>query len=657
MDSERGGVDAIAGIDVGGTFTDFVLLTKNGIRTHKALSTPDDPLRAIQQGLAELAGTAPTTVIHGTTIVTNAILQNRGARTAFLTTRGFRDLLLLGRQDRPALYDLRARPPDPLVPVDRSLEVAERIAADGQVVEGLTAETVARLAVAIRALDVEAVAICLLFSFLHPDHERRLAAALREHIPGLFISLSSDVAPEFREYERASTTVIDAFTGPLTARYLARAAVTLPDLQLMQSSGGLTTPQAAAEHPVCLALSGPAGGVAGAIATAGRECTQLLTFDMGGTSTDVALCDGGVPFMAEASLGGWPLRQSMVAVHTIGAGGGSVAWVDAGGALRVGPQSAGAEPGPACYGRGELPTVTDANLFLGRLPSTGLLGGRMPLSSERARTVLAHVGAAVGLSAEETAVGMVRIVNAAMVRALAHVSIEQGHDAREFTLLPFGGAGPLHACELAEALDIQTIFLPRYPGLLSALGMVLAGSLHDVRQGLLRRADAVGEDEWQALFTPLQAQAERTGAADAEIMRFADLRYCGQSFELTVTAGGTLASTVERFHQAHEQRYGYLHRSRPVEIVTLRVRSQTPARHKLPPYRPESGAVSLGDQLVWLQDHWVWAPVLAKARLIPGTHVRGPALLVQDDATALVTPGWSGTVDDAGALMLGCTHD
>lgn len=645
------------GIDVGGTFTDFVLLGPDGVRIHKRLTTPDDPLRALGEGMAAMGLPPPTPVVHGTTIVTNAILQGRGARTAFLTTEGFSDLLLLGRQDRPALYDLRARPPAPLVPPEWCFEAPERVAADGTVVRPLDLTVVDTLAARLSAEAIEAVALCFLFSYLRPDHERQVADRLRALLPDLFISLSSEAAPEFREYERASTTVIDAFAGPLAAGYLRRLRAAAPNAQLMQSSGGLTTAEAAARHPVTLALSGPAGGVAGAVAIGRGRAPRLIALDMGGTSTDVALCDGGVPAMAEGSLGGWPLRQPMVAVHTIGAGGGSIARVDAGGLLRVGPASAGADPGPACYGRGDQPTVTDANLLLGRLAPAGLLGGGMPLDAERARATVGRLAAALGMAVEAAAAGIVRVVNAAMARALAHVSVEQGYDPRAFALAPFGGAGPMHACELAEALGMRAILLPRYPGVLSALGMTLADQTRDYRRSVLRPAAALDDRGLAALFAPLEAQARAEAPAGAALQRTLDLRYAGQSFELTVAADAGLAAALAAFHALHVRRYGYARPDRPVEVVTLRLRSVLPGSGALPTPRFEAAPAQIGEMRVWFPDGWHGATVLERARLHPGALVRGPALLVQDDATAVVAPGWAGAVDEAGNLLLQRTSD
>lgn len=643
---------SILGIDVGGTFTDFVLLSPDGVRVHKLPSTPDDPLRALGAGLSALGSPPDTPVVHGTTIVTNAILQGRGARTAFVTTRGFADLLAIGRQDRPALYDLRARPPAPLVPPERTFEVTERLAADGSVVQPLAAAEIERLVDELAGSATEAVAICLLFAFRAPAHEQRIAARLRERLPRLFLSLSSDVAPEFREYERASTTVIDAFSGPLVAGYLGRLRRVAPSVQLMQSSGGMASPDAAARHPVCLALSGPAGGVAGAFAVGRATSPRLIVLDMGGTSTDVALCDGSIPLMAEGSLAGRPIRQPMVAVHTIGAGGGSIARRDDGGLLRVGPTSAGAEPGPACYGRGSEPTVTDANLLLGRLDPSGLLGGSMPLHLGNAEAAVGRLAQQVGLSVEATAAGIIRVVDAGMARALAHVSVEQGHDPRQFTLVPFGGAGPMHACELAEGLGIPSILIPRHPGVLSALGMALADQTRDYRRSVLRPADRVDDAALAVLFAPLIEQARAEAPPGTRLLRSLDVRYRGQSFELTVPVSSSVAATQAAFHRLHARRYGYARPEHPLEFVTLRVQSSVPSSFALPGTPPEPGEARHSYRRVWFPDGWRETAVMLRARLAPGDLVEGPALLIQQDATSVVAPGWGGRVDTEGNLLL-----
>ena len=477
------------GVDVGGTFTDVVAVAPDGrIHIAKVPSTPRDQSDGVLAGWAAL-GADPDDVAafaHGTTVATNALLERRGGRTALVTTEGFRDLLEIGRQDRPSLYDLTRGRPAPLVPRDLRFVVRERMGPDGVVVP-LDAASLAAAVDAVAAADVDAVAVCLLFGFLHPDHERRVGAALRARLPGLAVSLSHEVLPEFREYERTSTTVADAYLRTRMAAYLehlqgrARAAG-LPEPTVMQSSGGVLDVSVAARHPARFVLSGPAGGVVGASHVAGLSgFGDVLTFDMGGTSTDVAPVVGGaVQLTTESVVAGVPLRLPMVDVHTVSAGGGSVAWVDEGGALRVGPQSAGADPGPACYGHGgTLATVTDANLVLGALPDGARLGGDVVLRRDLALEALARVGARLGLDARETALGVVRVADTEMVRALRLISVERGLDPRGFALVAFGGAGGLHACSLAEELGCATVLVPRAAGVLSALGLAIGEVRHD----------------------------------------------------------------------------------------------------------------------------------------------------------------------------------
>jgi N-methylhydantoinase A len=561
------------GVDVGGTFTDAVLLAEDGLRTAKV------PTAARQEESVLAAAEAVGAVgverfTHGTTVATNALLERKGARTAFVATDGFEHLLHLRRQNRAHLYRLCAAHPEPLVPVQRCHGVRERIGPDG-VVEPLALESLPELA------GVEAVAVCLLFAFRDASHERAVAEELRRRLPRARVVASHEVAPEVREYERASTTAIDAYLGPAVARYLEALGVAsvgagLPEPLVMRSSGGLATLAEAAAHPAVALVSGPAGGVVGAARVAGVE--DAITLDMGGTSTDVCLIRGGeVERSAEREVAGFPLRLPMVDLQTVGAGGGSIVWRDAGGALRVGPESAGADPGPACYGRGGTrPTVTDANLLLGRLPDE-LAGG---LQLDRAAAELAFDG----IDPAEA----IEVVNAEMLRALRVVSVERGHDPRELALVAFGGAGPLHACALAEELGIETVLVPETAGVLSALGLVAADERRDFVRSYVCPLDEAGE-------LPLEGEAE--------------LRYRGQSFELTVPLQSQLA---DAFHRAHEARYGYADREREIEVVAVRTAEVRPApSFGLPPAEPlrrEGPAVAaLSGATCWIPPGWVGA--------------------------------------------------
>ena len=576
---------AILGVDVGGTFTDAVLLTdENELRTAKI------PTARRQEESVLAAATAVEAVelerfAHGTTVATNALLERKGARTAFVGTDGFEQVLHLRRQNRAELYRLCAEHPEPLVPLDRCFGVRERVGPDG-VIAPLELDSLPEL-------DAEAVAVCLLFSFRDLDHERAVAAELRRRLPKARVVASHEISPEFREYERASTTAIDAYLGPVVASYLRAlgervAAAGLPKPLVMRSSGGVASLEEAAAHPAVALLSGPAAGTVGAALlarSAGFE--NAISFDMGGTSTDVSLIVGGrAELAAEREVDGLPLRLPAVELHTVGAGGGSIVWLDSGGAIRVGPESAGADPGPACYGRGGTrPTVTDANLLLGRLPA--ILAGGVELDGEAAASAFGGIDPAAALE----------VVNAEMLRALRVVSVERGHDPREFALVAFGGAGPLHACALADELEIGTVLVPAAAGVLSALGLIASEERRDRVVPYVRPLAEV-ED--------LPAEGE------------ADLRYAGQSFELTVPIQRDLA---EAFHGAHEERYGYADRTRELELVSVRTaETRLGPVFDLPPGEP--------------------------------LHVEGPATVELDGATCFVAPGWVGDRDGDSTLVL-----
>ena len=551
------------GVDTGGTFTDFVYWDGTALRTHKVRSTPQDPARAI---LAGIKGPVRE-IVHGSTVATNALLERRGARTALLTTAGFEDLLEIGRQNRAKLYDWFDPGRTPLVPPELRFGLDERVAYDGGVLQALTPGALERAVEAVAASGAESVAVCLLHSYANPAHERLVGEALRAR--GLFVSLSHEVLPEYREYERASTTAVNAYVSPLMARYLGGLSEALPGgtrLRVFQSNGGSMSARFASEAAVHTVLSGPAGGVLGAAAVArAAGFERILSFDMGGTSTDVALYDGGFTMTSEGELDGLPVRVGMLDVHTVGAGGGSVAWLDPAGALRAGPRSAGADPGPVCYGEGEEITVTDANLVLGRIDPERFLSGRMTLDVARAQTHMGRLARRCGVSTEELARAIVAAANANMERAIRRVSIERGHDPRDFALVAFGGAGPLHACELADRLEIGTVLAPRDAGVLSAYGMLTADFVREYSQSALER-DA------SELFGDLERRARQDladeGFEQAQLERTVDLRYAGQSYEINVPWGERTS-----FDAAHEQLYGYAHRGREVESVAVRLRA------------------------------------------------------------------------------------
>ena len=661
MPADYGESLAVVGVDVGGTFIDFVALDQGGrLRTHKQLSDPADIGAAFLAGMERIAPHGVRTVVHGTTVATNALLERRGARTALVTTAGFGDVLEIGRQDRPQLYSLSPIRSPPLVPRDLRFEVEERIGAGGSVIAPLDQRSVAEMADRLAKAGVESIAVSLLFSFLHPDHERRVAEAVSRAVPGAFVSASHEVVPEFREYERTATTALNAYVSPLLRRYLARTEAAarqrfgVSRLEVMQSNGGVLEAEDAGRLGARLILSGPAAGVVGAFDAARQAgIDRIISFDMGGTSTDVALCDREIPTTTESVIGGVPIRLPMIDVHTVGAGGGSIARVDSGGALQVGPQSAGSDPGPACYGRGTLPTVTDAQALAGRLDAESFLGGGFALDLERSAEALGGLAASLGVEFREAVAGVLRVVNAAMERATRIVSVERGHDPREFTLVAFGGAGPLHACELASALRMRRVLIPPFPGVTSAFGMAAADRVRDFSRTVMVPLGDVAALE--SLWADLEARARRA-LPGGEFSRTADCRYRGQGYELEVDADP--ASAIgERFHEAHRRRYGYADPARTIELVNVRLtareRGHSPGSTPRPPTprRPSARVTEL-----LLDSRRVEAPVIERAALAPADTVDGPALLVQADTATVVLPGWTGRALAESSLLVEATN-
>jgi N-methylhydantoinase A len=647
------------GVDVGGTFTDLVALGDGGILTAKVPSTPSDQSEGVMNAIeaSQVEAGALVALAHGMTVATNALLERRGARTALVTTAGFRDVLEIARQNRPALYDLAQDRPPALVPRGLRFTVEERMGPDGELAPLDSASLEAAVA-AVEEAQVEAVAVCLLFAFAHPEHERRVGEALREALPKVYVSLSSEVLPEFREYERFSTTTADAYLAPKLAAYLERLAERVdesggPPPLIMQSSGGVTGVEDAISDAAGCVLSGPAGGVVGAayVGSLGGY-KDLLTFDMGGTSTDVApILAGEAQTTTETVVAGVPIKLPMVDVHTVSAGGGSIAWADAGGALRVGPHSAGAEPGPAAYDMGgDEPAVTDANLFLGYLADGTELGGEVVLRRELSEKALAALGEKLSLAAKDVALGTVRVANAEMTRALRIISVERGLDPREFALLAFGGAGGMHACALAEELGMQTVLVPRAGGVLSALGLAISDIRRDYVSPYLSPLDEVNTEEFERRFAQLEGKAE--GDLDApEHTRRADLRYGGQSFELTVEAD-SLEKLEHRFHAAHEKRYGYRMEDEAVELVNVRLISTVPVE-KPELTEPEArGDAGAGEREANFDGEWMEVPVLDREEMGEGSEVEGPAIVEFRESTCVVRPGWRGVVDGVGTLVL-----
>ncbi len=648
----------LLGVDTGGTFTDLVLVVGDEVRTWKLPSTPADPARAVLEGVRHLCGEEQVMLVHGSTVATNALLEEKGARVALLVTAGFRDLLTIGRQNRPVLYALHPRRGPVLVAAEDTLEVAERVLADGSVEQSLTAAEVERLVAAVRKSGCRSVAISLLHAYANPNHEQQLLTALEA--AGYSVSASHRILPEFREFERTATTAVNASVAPVMSRYLGRLQGGLGSsrLRIMQSNGGAITAGAAANEAVRTILSGPAGGMVGAFATAraaGHE--RILTFDMGGTSTDVGLCPGTIPTSNETVIAGWPVRVPMIDLHTVGAGGGSIARLDAGGALRVGPQSAGADPGPVCYGRGGTEvTVTDANLYLGRLLPDRFLGGRMSLDVAACRAAVEALAARAGLPPQRLAEGVLEVAEATMAGALRVVSVQRGEDPREFTLLPFGGAGGLHACALAEQLQMRRILIPANPGLLSAVGLVLADVIRDYSRSVLLPADAAGE-ELAAYYRPLEKRARQEMAAEGvagqelELQSSLDIRYRGQSFEVNVAWSDDFAAA---FHRRHRELYGHADPQRPLEIVTVRLRAvgRGPAPDLTRGRCTEGEAWAAETRPVTFAGDTISCPVFNRDELPCGGQIAGPALVVEETATHLVAPGWEGRIDARGNLLL-----
>lgn len=651
--------DTRLGVDVGGTFTDLVALGGGRLITTKVPSTPRDQSEGVMNAIeaSDVGAGSVVALAHGMTVATNALLERRGARTALVTTEGFRDVLEIARQNRPSLYDLAQDRPPALVPRGLRFTIKERMGPDG-VLAALDEASLEAAVAAVEEAQVEAVAVCLLFAFAHPEHEQRVGEALREALPDVHVSLSSEVLPEFREYERFSTTTADAYLAPKLAAYLRNlggkvTGAAMPSPLIMQSSGGVTGIDDAIEDAAGCVLSGPAGGVVGAayVGSLGGY-TDLLTFDMGGTSTDVApILSGEAQTTTETVVAGVPIKLPMVDVHTVSAGGGSIAWADAGGALRVGPHSAGADPGPAAYGAGgEEPAVTDANLYLGYLDDGAELGGEVVLRRELSEKALAALGEELDLSAEDVALGVVRVANAEMTRALRIISVERGLDPRDFALLAFGGAGGMHACALAEELGMQTVLVPRAGGVLSALGLAISDVRRDYVSPYLSPLDEADAGEVEKRFARMESMAEMD-LDDPGHTRRADLRYRGQSFELTVEAD-SLEKLEDRFHAAHERRYGYRMEEEAVELVNLRLISTVPVeKPELDEPEPADEATA-GVREASFDGEWVEVPVLDREKMGRGSQVTGPAIVEFRESTCVVRPGWSGKVDAIGTLVL-----
>jgi N-methylhydantoinase A len=678
------------GVDSGGTFTDVCLFddATGHLAVWKVSSTPADPSLGIGQGVAEAIARAGTTAAavgyfgHGTTVGTNALIQHRGVRTGLITTDGFRDLLEIGRQKRPDLYDQQVEKPPTLVPRDLRVEVAERLRHDGSIETPLDQEALRAAVRHLRQAGVEAVAVCFLYSFVRPDHEAIAARILAEMFPEAFTCVSHAVAPEFREFERLSTTVVNAYLGPVMQGYIRRLADRLARLgvtatpHLTQSNGGVISFEQAARLPVRTVLSGPSTGVVGAQRIGELVgIPDLITFDMGGTSSDVALLVRGKCRLAsEATVHQYPIKAPMLDIHTVGAGGGSIAFIDSGGLLKVGPRSAGADPGPVCYGRGSADaTVTDANVVLGTLNPTSLLGGRMAVHHDLAVAAIDHLSFRIGMDRMATAQGIISVVTANMARAIRVISVQRGHDPRDYTLMAFGGAGPLHAARLARELDIGRVLVPRNPGILCAMGLLLTDLRADFAATRRTAFDPGAVGPMAAAFTALTEQAtgwfadESIAPADRRVTRTVDMRYAGQNYELPIQVpdGPIVAATLDAlaagFAAAHRRAYGFVAEGDPIQLVTFRLEATgiVPKARLVaqPDCGPDASAARIGERAVWLPEArgFVACDVFDRDRLRAGNRITGPAIIEQMDATTVVLPGMIAWVEPYMNLILEAT--
>jgi N-methylhydantoinase A/oxoprolinase/acetone carboxylase beta subunit len=648
------------GVDTGGTFTDFVILSEDTIVVRKVLSTTLDPSLAVMDGIKDYLNTpSPPDIIHGTTVATNSLLERKGGRIAFITTKGFENILFIGRQIRKNLYSLKGEERRHLLLRRNCFGIQERTSASGKVLKKISDQELHSILKSIKNNHIEAVAVSLINSYANPSNERHIRRELKkERIP---YSISSDILPEHREYERSIVTAVNAYLKPVISQYLKKLEDKLPKSQLhvMQSNEGYISTKIARSEPLRTVLSGPAGGVVGAyrLGEAIGE-KKIISFDMGGTSSDVSLINDKISRTNESVIGGFPIRLPIIDIHTVGAGGGSIAYVDSGGSLRVGPESAGAKPGPACYGKGQHPTVTDANLILGRLVPEYFLGGNMKIYPKRSAKVLNDLAEKIEKSLLETALGVVRIANANMEKAIRVVSIERGFDPRDFALISFGGAGGIHAAEIASNLKIEKIIIPKNAGVLSALGLLMADSIKDHSRSFLKTVDSLEKKELERHFMELEAKSEQEmkeegfKQSDIKIFRFLDMRYLGQSYEITVpfrvTAKNDLAF-VSDFHKAHQKLYSYHHPERKVEVVNIRVKAVGVTKklsfEKYPTKESQTEKALIKTQSLYYGGKRFRAHVFNRSLLNPGDRISGPALVVDYESTTYLPPSHSLSVD------------
>jgi N-methylhydantoinase A len=652
----------IIGVDTGGTFTDFVFKEGEHWGIYKLLSTPANPADAVLSGLHHLAPKEKKQIIHGSTVATNAILERKGAKTALITNKGFEDIIEIGRQNRSRLYDLTYRKEAHIVPPSLRFGIGGRVLNTGEEHEQLDVEEAGKVVELLKQSKTESVAVCFIFSFANPSHEKRIEELLKTtKVP---VSLSHEILAEFREFERTSTTVLNAYVSPKMHKYIGHLMTEMDEgdsLSIMQSNGGSISAETAMQESVRTILSGPAGGVVGALEIgkmAGNR--HLITFDMGGTSTDVSLADGSLSLTMESEISGYPIKVPMIDIYTVGAGGGSIASVDVGGSLKVGPESAGADPGPICYGKGDHITVTDANLYLGRLIPEHFLGGSMTLRTERLDGFFQQMAEEIGLSKMELAEGILSVANTAMEKAIRVISVEKGYDPREFTLFSFGGAGGMHGGFLAKLLSIPKVLVPQNPGILSAIGMIMADVIKDYSFTVMRNQLNCTAEELSTLFEDLEKRGlydlsrEGIGEENVRLERFLDMRYQGQSYEIVVPFDPNYISS---FHSLHQKTYGYQNEDKIVEIVNIRLRARgIPEKPRFQEARemkeqPPEEAV-LGESEVVFDQRVNKTRILARDKLLSGNRIAGPTILVEYSSTIVIPPFAEAKIDEYGNVIM-----
>ena len=652
----------IIGVDTGGTFTDFVYKQGERWGVYKVLSTPSNPAEAVLNGLHYLAHGRKKQIIHGSTVATNAILERNGAKTALITNKGFEDIIEIGRQNRTRLYDLSFRKEPHMIPSDLRFGLAGRILETGEELIPLDTQKTETVGRRLKDLDVESVAVCFLFSYVNPCHEQKIRQLLAPL--GLQLSLSHEILAEFREFERTSTTVINAYVSPKMQRYIGHLIEELgreDSLKIMQSNGGSISAEAAMNESVRTILSGPAGGAVGAHEI-GKMAgySKLISLDMGGTSTDVSLIDENLSLAFEVTISGYPVKVPMIDIHTVGAGGGSMAFFDEGGALKVGPESAGADPGPICYGKGDRITVTDANLFLGRLIPEHFLGGGMALMDKRLPLYFENMAQKVGLSPQELAQGILDVADTVMEKAIRVISVERGYDPREFTLFSFGGAGGMHAAFLARLLNMPNVLLPPNPGILSAMGMLMADVIKDYSLTIMKKQENVTFQLLSERFEGIQTKGQEDLGAEGiphdgiMLERYLDMRYHGQSYEIMVPFDGNY---VERFHALHEKTYGYRNPGKAVEVVNIRIRAR--GRPEKPRFQKKEKMgkepppeAFLGEKQVFFDQRRIRTKIMARHKLNSGNRIHGPGILVEYSSTIVIPPFASAFVDEYGNIIM-----